>query len=638
MKSKNLNWNVPFFRKNINVYLQVDKIFLTLILVSLFSITYTNAQNQKELDSLTNIYNNLKNKKDKIKLSHKLFKLTIHHDKALALIYAKEQLELSKEIKYIKGEGTAYRDIAYYYRFLPKPDSARHYFKKSVKTFKDNGNRERLCTALDRFATFEIVQGNFETALKLVDQNIAISTDLKNGKILVDNLQRKSVIYLDLGDFASAMEVVLKSIVIADTIKPKYLKGKAVGLSDIGRIEIHRNKSKAALEPTKKALQLFKELNETKWQAIVLNQLGNAYWNLENYDEALNTYKQSLDIVTAINRKDYMATALSNMAGIYSKKGDYNKAIKMIEDAHKITLKIGTASNIVNNYGMIGDIHLEHNKTQKAIYNYSKAIQIGDSLNTLDDLYSMYESRSNAYQKQGDYKSALADYKEHKILYDSIFSTKSEKHIEELKTKYQTQKSENEILLLEAQKKKDYTKRLILIILLIASILLGALTIYSLSQKMKRNKIENEKLDASLQFKEKELTTHALHLAHKNEILLDLKSQLKELKSSSSDARQYQSIINNINLDINNDNNWEQFRNYFEDVHKDFNSNVKRAFPDVSSNDLRLMSLLKMNLSSKEIANILNISPEGVKKARYRLRKKLNLSTKESLQELVIEL
>lgn len=63
-----------------------------------------------------------------------------------------------------------------------------------------------------------------------------------------------------------------------------------------------------------------------------------------------------------------------------------------------------------------------------------------------------------------------------------------------------------------------------------------------------------------------------------------------------------------------------------------------RSYPEVSNNDLRLMSLLKLNLSSKEIANILNISVEGVKKARYRLRKKLNLNTEESPQELVIEL
>ena len=82
----------------------------------------------------------------------------------------------------------------------------------------------------------------------------------------------------------------------------------------------------------------------------------------------------------------------------------------------------------------------------------------------------------------------------------------------------------------------------------------------------------------------------------------------------------------------------EYAKRYFEEVHKDFNSNVKIKYPQVTSNELRLLALLKMNLSSKEIANILNISAEGIKKARYRLRKKLNITTEDSLQDLVIRL
>ena len=72
--------------------------------------------------------------------------------------------------------------------------------------------------------------------------------------------------------------------------------------------------------------------------------------------------------------------------------------------------------------------------------------------------------------------------------------------------------------------------------------------------------------------------------------------------------------------------------------HKDFNSTVKQKFPNVTNNELRLMTLLKMNLSSKEIASILNISPDGIKKARYRLRKKLNISSEESLSDLILSL
>jgi DNA-binding CsgD family transcriptional regulator len=165
---------------------------------------------------------------------------------------------------------------------------------------------------------------------------------------------------------------------------------------------------------------------------------------------------------------------------------------------------------------------------------------------------------------------------------------------------------------------------------------LGALLYYGVRQKLKRSKLERERLDLELDHKKKELTSHALHLAKKNEVLENLKQKAKELKENNS--TNYNQLIQTINFDLQDDNNWENFKKYFEEVHTDFNSNVKNKYPDVTSNELRLMALLKMNLTSKEIANILNISNDGIKKARYRLRKKLNLSTEDSLQEIVIAL
>jgi len=110
------------------------------------------------------------------------------------------------------------------------------------------------------------------------------------------------------------------------------------------------------------------------------------------------------------------------------------------------------------------------------------------------------------------------------------------------------------------------------------------------------------------------------------------------LKQTDGSKNGYQQLIRTIDFDLQDDNNWKNFSRYFEEVHKDFNSNVKAKFPDITANELRLLALLKMNLSSKEIANILNISQEGIKKARYRLRKKLNIATEDSLQDLVLSL
>ncbi len=169
-------------------------------------------------------------------------------------------------------------------------------------------------------------------------------------------------------------------------------------------------------------------------------------------------------------------------------------------------------------------------------------------------------------------------------------------------------------------------------------LLLALLGFYGLRQKIKSNKLEKEKIDAELTFKKKELTTHALHLAKKTEVLEGLKQKAEELKSKETSQNGYQQLIRTINFDLKDDNNWENFSKYFQEVRKNFNSNVTQKFPEVTSNELRLMSLLKMNLTSKEIANILNISQEGIKKARYRLRKKINITTEDSLLDLVLNL
>lgn len=154
---------------------------------------------------------------------------------------------------------------------------------------------------------------------------------------------------------------------------------------------------------------------------------------------------------------------------------------------------------------------------------------------------------------------------------------------------------------------------------------------------MKRNKLERERVDAELAFKKKELTTHALHLAKKNEVLESVKQKAKALRANEG-ASGYQELIKTINFDQQDDKNWESFTQYFEQVHKDFSANVKSKYPNVTKNELRFMALLKMNMSSKEIATILNISPDGIKKARQRLRKKMDLTPEESLENTVLHI
>ncbi len=126
-------------------------------------------------------------------------------------------------------------------------------------------------------------------------------------------------------------------------------------------------------------------------------------------------------------------------------------------------------------------------------------------------------------------------------------------------------------------------------------------------------------------------------MAKKNEVLESVKQKAKALRAKE-DASGYQELIKTINFDQQDDKNWESFTQYFEQVHKDFAVTVQNKYPEVTKNELRFMALIKMNMSSKEIASILNISNDGVKKARQRLRKKMSLAPDDSLENTVLSI
>lgn len=139
-----------------------------------------------------------------------------------------------------------------------------------------------------------------------------------------------------------------------------------------------------------------------------------------------------------------------------------------------------------------------------------------------------------------------------------------------------------------------------------------------------------------LEFKQRELTTHTLHLVSKNKLLAELKSGLEALKAESGGNNLVNPLIGAIDGDLRDNADWANFERYFKQVYSDFDEKIQRAFPTLTGNEIRLVTLMKMNLSTKEIATILNVTPESVNKARYRLRKKINLPTDQNLQNYIL--
>lgn len=121
--------------------------------------------------------------------------------------------------------------------------------------------------------------------------------------------------------------------------------------------------------------------------------------------------------------------------------------------------------------------------------------------------------------------------------------------------------------------------------------------------------------------------------------MLDLKTSISNFQKSQNgeSSKQLRNLQHMIDHSFNLDQDWEEFKMHFEAVHKGFFKALKRHAPELTINELRLSALVKLNLNIKEAATILNISPDSVKTARYRLRKKLNLKSDQDLSGFLMD-
>jgi ligand-binding sensor domain-containing protein/DNA-binding CsgD family transcriptional regulator len=153
--------------------------------------------------------------------------------------------------------------------------------------------------------------------------------------------------------------------------------------------------------------------------------------------------------------------------------------------------------------------------------------------------------------------------------------------------------------------------------------------------------IKNEQLQADLASKNRELANSAMNIVYKNELLQKLSDEINNFKDSNGkkiSEDQLRKIHHVIDEGMSDERDWNIFERSFNEAHENFFKKLKQRHPDLVPNDLKLCAYLRMNMSSKEMASLLNISLRGVEIRRYRLRKKLNLQHDKNLVEFLIEL
>lgn len=390
-----------------------------------------------------------------------------------------------------------------------------------------------------------------------------------------------------------------------------------------------------------------------KYEGII-----SAYYGFVHYYRKIGDYKRSLaylDSCQIISNK--LKHSNDQRIYLYSEKGNILRKLGKFEEALRILHQSEKDFNRLQNsylpiiYFYLGSTYKAKKDWINAETYFKKAVFSINHYKTHFDAKSESLSRlAFCLNKQKRYAEAYQVLRESKEIYDNTFSTKSYQNagLLGIRNMFKEELEERDKIILERDKELIQQKTKVLTIRMLfltffSIIIVGLLFWYLKVQRRKfktekekqklKAKLEQEKNRALVELKNKEITSFTLRLIDKQSIISEIIQSIKE--HAPSNIGLLKSIKHKTTGRIKL---WEEFDKRFIDVNKGFYKNLKTNFPDLTPTELKHCALIKLNFSAKEMAQLLNISINGVNTSRYRIRKKLKLEREDNLTTVIGEL
>ena len=404
-----------------------------------------------------------------------------------------------------------------------------------------------------------------------------------------------------------------------------------------------------ALEYHTETLKIHEDINDKQRIAYSYNSIGLIHENKGDYNLALSFFKKSLTLKKEFNNKDRIAETMKNIGICYRKINKLNSAKSFLESSLEITNQIKDDQNKVHILNELAIVNLELKNFDRSFSLLKESRLIIEHLS--DSKVLILENDrvfADYYLARENYKEALRYYKKYSKRNSKIFSSNKSEKLTDMRILYEKERRASEIKILEQKRNLESQKRNSLLIGSILSIIIAMLIIVSLwnnikkkkaiynqnnkltQEKLKTQSLLQENLEHKLDFRQKELTNLALFISQRTSIYKDLTLSFKGL--NFNDMNQLKKDIHALikeytfKLDFNED--IQKFHTNVETLQSDFLFRIKEKHSNLTNKEIQLAVQVKLKLSSKEIANINNISLNSVEIGRHRLRKKLGLEKK----------
>lgn len=353
---------------------------------------------------------------------------------------------------------------------------------------------DSICNVLDDIGLEYRNNGYYSRSLKFHNWALDISKNVHNPDMISIIYNNIGVVYRRLDDYQTALSYHLMALSIAEEYG--NIESQAVAINSIGNIQMLIGNLDESLNYFKKSLAIEQKHNNLLGIAINLNNIGNIYNEKSNLTQALEYYNLSLDVNNEIKSAKGIAISYNDIGSVYSELGDYKKALIYYHDAFIINLNSKDKHGLAYSYYRLGELYTKMHMYDSALV-YLKpglklSLQIGTKAFTKDIYYSLYEinRERKKYELAFDYLKLSDQY------HDSIININVQKNIVRMEVKFETERKENHIAMLERNAeiadidiKKQKTINLLMLIAFVMVLGMVVFLLHYLINKNKTNKL-----------------------------------------------------------------------------------------------------------------------------------------------------
>lgn len=429
----------------------MKKTISLLLLLSACLFSMQGFSQQSKIDSLLQVLKTAKEDTNKVNTLRALGRETRNTgDYEQSREYSREALSLSEKLNFEKGKIGAYINTGMTYYYQNNFPVALKYLSIALSISTKINDKQSIANCNNNMALVYTIQGNYSRALANHKAALKSYEELGDSAGMLRSYNNTGMVYFEQGNYPEALQSYLSSLKLSEKSGDKFLI--AGNHLNIGGVYIKQKKYSEGLQMYSSALKLFEEISAKLQVSSCYMQMSQVYADLNEYKKALETSQKAISLLEPLGELIGLAQAKDVRAQVFLELNNYEEAVKILQENLKAYREAGDSANTANALNNIGYAFLKQKKYGEAIKFLQSGLSLAQETGNKERVSYSYIWLAESYEGINDYKNAYKFQKLYTSLSDTMFNETKNNQIEEMKAKYETEKKDNDIALLNKDK------------------------------------------------------------------------------------------------------------------------------------------------------------------------------------------